>query len=565
MKYIINLKMIVSAIFVVCLFACNEDKGNYDYTGIARMDSINKIEESYVVELGERLKITPELETFGGNLDDFDYTWYYQAEKAKWNVLQEGKDLDFVIAAPLGSDNKTYTCAFEAVNKKTQISYRKIFSIKVAGDFGRGYVVLYETETGFDMSMIVLNAQNQFVPKLNILESVAPALQREGVKPHDICIFVDRTAPHPYQTDGSGRSVYLLTDQYTTRLKSVDFSWDPSYDISNVVESNSPFYKEFVASGKPAVVQKMKVSFLVSGSSLVSRAYAYMKNSEEKGDWYVYSTYPTWLFFSYPMNDIRATNGGQRYEPAPFLSNGSFGTMFFDVNKNQFYYQTLPNGPSDMGSTSLFYTEPLPDETNEATDQTFNFNTPNEGLLYMSEWYTSGTNPNMFAILKQSDGTFKYIEWRSLKKVGDLVKKENKTRLSRIEASSRIDKAKFFAPSPAGPFLYYVTEDNKVYYADVSNATARVVEITDQVVPEGYGEITAFKFMVPSGGPASKSLGVATYNSSLGKDAGGRIDFFTTKSTTGALEKTKHKVKSDEEVEMSWSGFGKIVSMDYKP
>ncbi len=37
----------------------------------------------------------------------------------------------------------------------------------------------------------------------NILASTAPSLQREGVKPYELNIFADPTAPHPYQPDGS--------------------------------------------------------------------------------------------------------------------------------------------------------------------------------------------------------------------------------------------------------------------------------------------------------------------------------------------------------------------------
>ena len=158
------------------------------------------------MEVGERLLITPELNTTSGNTDNLDYTWYYKSGSA-WNVLQEGKDFDFVIADPIGSPNSTYTCAFEAKNKVTDIAYRQIFSIRVAGTFNKGYVLLYEKEDGFDMGMIVQNSQNQYIPKYNILASTAPSLQREGVKPYELNIFADPTAPHPYQPDGSNLSL----------------------------------------------------------------------------------------------------------------------------------------------------------------------------------------------------------------------------------------------------------------------------------------------------------------------------------------------------------------------
>lgn len=113
-----NLRAILTGICMLCLFACNEDKGNYDYAEINRVSEFSDIKEEYSVEMGERLQISPKMEMEIDNPDDFDYTWYYKSEGA-WNVLQEGRDFDFVIADPIGAPNNTYTCAFEAKNKHT--------------------------------------------------------------------------------------------------------------------------------------------------------------------------------------------------------------------------------------------------------------------------------------------------------------------------------------------------------------------------------------------------------------------------------------------------------------
>ena len=86
MKYIIDLRIIIVCAGILSLFACNEDKGNYDYEAINRVTEIANIQESYSVEVGERLLITPELNTTSGNTDNLDYTWYYKSGSA-WNVL----------------------------------------------------------------------------------------------------------------------------------------------------------------------------------------------------------------------------------------------------------------------------------------------------------------------------------------------------------------------------------------------------------------------------------------------------------------------------------------------
>lgn len=375
MKYIIDLRIIIVCAGILSLFACNEDKGNYDYEAINRVTEIANIQESYSVEVGERLLITPELNTTSGNTDNLDYTWYYKSGSA-WNVLQEGKDFDFVIADPIGSPNSTYTCAFEAKNKVTDIAYRQIFSIRVAGTFNKGYVLLYEKEDGFDMGMIVQNSQNQYIPKYNILASTAPSLQREGVKPYELNIFADPTAPHPYQPDGSNRSVYLLTDHYTTRLKVADFSWDPSYDISSSVENGSPLHQDYVSVGRPIVAEKMKVGYFALNGNIKPHIYMYMKDDNGQGNWYLHNTYPVYYFFSYPMNAYRTGNtvyDSKRYEPAPFISCGSRITMFFNQEQNKYYksirfdcflyhiwtlnnpYESFHSKPTGYGQTTFHY------------------------------------------------------------------------------------------------------------------------------------------------------------------------------------------------------------------
>lgn len=547
-------KTVIACVCMMCLLACNEDKGNYDYKVINRVSEINGIEEVYSVETGERLLITPELEMLMDNSDDFDYAWYYK-NGSSWNVLLEGKDFDFVIADPIGVPNNTYTCAFEAKNKHTNVVYRKTFSIKVTGTFNRGYVVLYEKEKEFDMGMMVFNSQNQIIPKYDILASTASDLQREGVKPYDIKIFNDNSAPHPYHRDGSGRSVFLLTDQYTTRLKVSDFTWDSSYDISNSVEKNSPIDRDYLAAGRPVVAEKMKVSHINSGTHV----YIYMKGDDENGYWYLYTTWPVYYFLSYPMNAYRQNilSNYQLYKAAPFLANGQRTTLFFNEDKKDFTIQVLASSPNDMG-TSFFFSKDFVDESD---DHMFNFHDENDGLLYMGERCNASSS---FAILKQKDGTFKFIEFGFAVNESKLVERENKLRMCTFGATTGIGRAKFIAaaPAPNDAFIYYATDDNRVFYADITGTEAKVVEITDLVLKEGYNEITQMKFVPNSG---NKYLGIATYNSSL-KDEGGRVDFYMMiRATSGTLEIAGHEIDEENSIPMSWTGFGKIVGLDYKP
>jgi hypothetical protein len=254
--------------------------------------------------------------------------------------------------------------------------------------------------------------------------------------------------------------------------------------------------------------------------------------------------------------------------------------MYFDIESNAFKYQLLPRGASDVGVTYCWYTEPFP-----APEPTgvFNFNDPNDGLVYMGEqegihgqpWSILG-----YAILKQADGNFKYIEFETQRTMAEMVAANNKKRVSIFSAGSGIGHAKFFARAPLNraleqgpPFLYYVTNDNKVYKADISGASAVVTDITSSILTDdGYTEITAFKYVLPNAddiGKPGRTLAIATYNPSLGKDAGGKLAFFKIEDpSSGSLALAKYPENVSEEgayqIDMSWTGLGKIVGLTYK-
>jgi hypothetical protein len=151
-----------------------------------------------------------------------------------------------------------------------------------------------------------------------------------------------------------------------------------------------------------------------------------------------------------------------------------------------------------------------------------------------------------------------------------------KLRVSNIPASSNIGNAKFIARAPIGtnsPFLYYVTNDNKVYKVDISAAAAAVGDITSSVLTnDGYNEITLFKFTLPESNNSEedvkRALAVGTYNASLGKAKGGKLDFLQISSTASgdlALIKYPASPMSDGyQIPMTWKGMGKIVGLTYK-
>jgi hypothetical protein len=596
MKIYIN-NMLSRLLITVCiltglLISCNEDLGNYDYTNIntvkiGYMNSDGKFEEgisSKICDAGSILKISPVLVfSLGEDESMFTFTWYYAANN-EWQVLQEGRNLEIEIADPIGTPDKSYTLAYEVVNKKTQIPYRKVFSVKVNNTFNKGIIALCELGNGFDIDQIALSGSGQFTLYKNVLDMFDSELPRQGVKPYDILSFYDQMAPNPYDAQkGKRYSIYILTDQYTTRVKTEDYSWNPSYDISNSVEPNSYLDKEYKQKGKPIVCLQMKYSFnlLTTNSTVYARSLIYLKEPDGKGNWYLCSRYPAWYFYSVPMNDVRPS-GGFRYEPAPFAGIGNNGAMYFDADKKIFMYHRFPYGAQELGTQQTYYSDPLPPE---GASSSFNFSDPNEGLLYMGEMLGAFYPDALYAILKQADGSFTYIEFEDKKTLSEIVAANNKRYKSIFPASSNIGDAKFFAryPSENTPFLYYVTNDNRVYKADISSINAVISDITSTILAnDGYSEITAFKYLLPNsyglggllgaggiGGNADKALAVATYNPSLGKNEGGKLEFFVLDNqASGNLVRSKYPNKEvgegEYQIDMSWTGLGKIVGLSFK-
>jgi len=556
--------------FVAGITACNKDLGHYNYTEIntVKIDAVNNV----TAAVGSTLEIVPTL-TFSLGEDEsiFSFTWYVKQDTG-WVALQQSRNLEIEVSGLIGTPTEAnpYSMAYEVINNKTQVAYRKLFSLTVINPLTRGYTALCEHDNDFDIDMLVLSPENNFSLYKNILNLTGSAIPRENVKPYDIMACNDNMAPDPYNRDGVTYSVYILTDQYTTHIKALDYSWQPSYDISNTVERNSYLDKEFVQQGKKIIAQQMKYAYMVTGSLLYNRIFLYNKEDNGQGNWYVCSNYPAWYFYSQPMNDVRPS-GNARYEPAPFISGNSNGAMYFNADTKSFMYQVFPSA-SGLGTTDLFYTQPL---INEPDGASFNFSDSNNGLLYMDERLGNSLSSDAgYAILKEADGSFNYIEFGYSSSIAGMVANTNKKRACIFPAGSSIGNAKFFASDPRvnSPFLFYATNDNKVYRADISSATASVVDITSSILAgDGYSEITVFKFTLPNtssiGGGLERALAVGTYNSSLGKAEGGKLDFFTmADATTGVLALAKYPsdAPDGQGQTMSWKGLGRIVGLTYK-
>jgi hypothetical protein len=567
---------------------------------INAVDSINHIWDLRV-QSGQTINLKPELIlSEGKDLNDFTYTWYYreggnEVDKGVWKVLQEGLELNVQAVDPIGTPATTYTLAFEMANKTTGIAYRKVFSVRVESPFSRGFAALVEHEDGFDIDMIAWT-NGRLVPYYSILDNSGSNLPRDGVKPINILTYDDNYAPNPYAIEPGAYSVMILTDQYTTRINKDDYSWDPSYNVSNIVAKNSYLDNEYVKKGEPVIASKMMYAYYMG-----SRIYMYHKGVDGQGNeepnWYFYCDRLYMNLFSVKMNGIRTADyktSGVRFNPSEYIAPMRNTVVYYDTDTRKFMFGTFNMEQSHL-SASTWYAEPMPSEPNAAL---FKFNDPNEGLLYMGNIaHVSGSNFHGFAITKQADGSHKYIEFGNAASMQVWAASVPiRVRYSIIPAGTNITDFKFFvrmfsddeaaASAPTSPYLYYVTNDNKVMKVDLSTTTAVVTDITSQVIKDdGYDEITLFELTLPESndlwGPgrsgaseAAGAIAIGTYNSSLGKTEGGKLEFFTVNPTSGNLTTAKYPNEPAEveggaegetyQIDMKWTGLGRIVGLNFK-
>ncbi|MDR1092344.1 MAG: hypothetical protein LBL79_14850 [Prevotella sp.] len=588
MKQIINkLLAAISAVVLICLLSCNEDKGNYDYADINLLDSINRINSIYYAELGDTLIITPRLVfSHGDDKGEYTYKWYYATPEGGWTQLQEGLTFKQEVAPPIGRD---VTLLFEARNTQTDISYRKAFSLTLSPSL-KGYLALCEAENGFEIDVVSFSQSKQKFSLLkNVLAKTESTIPRNGVKPIDIATSATWSingAPTANKPDGSRYAVWLLTDQYTTRLSSIDFSWSPDYDIEASVEKSSYLDTAYIQKGKRIIAKKIKVT-----DSEGRKTWMYHVNDAGEGNWFLYQFFIPARYFANPINVAPVIESGKRwpkgprFEPSPYLSvNSYFSSVFYDKTAHSFKYGILAYSST---STNTFANAFFADNFGtEPAGGAFSFSDPDyEDCLYMDETLRLLTAPDGCAVMKLKSGGYKYIRFSINSNATSPVAVDNRKRASVFPSGSAIGNMKFMVnyplSYPENPYVYYVTNDNKVWRANVSISPAVETEITSQFIRDGYNEVTAFKYLLPQSQrsadcPASleKGLAVATFNPSLGKENGGKLEIFTLKDgLTGELEIAKYPTDKELEdypradgyqVTMSWPGMGKIVGLDYK-
>jgi hypothetical protein len=130
-------------------------------------------------------------------------------------------------------------------------------------------------------------------------------------------------------------------------------------------------------------------------------------------------------------------------------------------------------------------------------------------------------------------------------------------------AGINLDDIKFYAYHTTLPYLYLATED-KVYRVNTTTMAA-LEDITTQVLPAGHKisklKSSAVRFS------RTNLIVVASYSPNGQAGQNGQLAFYSVEDGTGNLILAKHPASptaSGYQIDMKWTGFGKIINVDYK-
>ncbi len=548
----------ISLILLSFITSCVDDKGNYDYKKVSTIEmdypKNSAYDPPYQVEFTSRLIIDPKITiTDGVGKDDFYYEWFLCSSADGSSILQLSKSdttpvLDILLPEEM-QISKTHLVTFRATNRLTNLSFSKTFQVTVKDRLQTGFLAITEKDAGVELDIIAAfmkDGVEELTLHTDILQLKKSAFPRAGRKPLGIYAFKDIYAPSPIDpnTNRIKYSVYLLTDKNTDRIKPEDFSFkEKSYNISQVSYIPDKYApKEYIAT---------KMAYQ-DGENY----YAYMG-----GNWFFMNLMPTSIFFMYPINMYKGEE--TTYKTPPYIANVRFGAIIYNEDDHCFMLHKYTWG--DLTNTkALFQTVKLADNPDDA----FRFNNPNYDLVYMSNtnitniMVNTSTNYNdVFAIVKEKiTGQYELLKF-SMTRSANIVDKSKSRKI--IPANIDMAKIKYYSHHPSEPILYMASED-KVYRVITTTSNIDVRDITDEVLPPGE-KVSCLKSMLKK--IKRPLLAIATYKANGSLDKAGTLKMYEINVQNGDLTIAKHPQEPAEngyQIDMSWSGLGKIVDIEYK-
>jgi hypothetical protein len=541
-KYKNVIRLITFSLLAILFASCLEEKES-DYKEINEIviSGINDVNTPYNISLGDSLKIIPELSfSLGENTDTYKYEWHLMGPIEPWKsigILSSERNLRIKIGGLISSSG-SYYLMYCVTNQTTGIRYDHIFAISVTDRMLTGYIMLCERENdSFDIDLISLykDTLTQYHNALDIYNSQYP---RDGRKPLDLVCYGDYISPSVTDAVAAGAkkyAIWILTDKGTDRVKIENFAYKTDYNL--VALSIMP--SRILPAGTPLIAEKL-ISTCLHATTAGGNYLLYNDN------WYYYHWQVGTYFYNLPVNSISDLD--PPYKASPFICMSvNYGAVLFDETNNRFEWHKATTTELGGDSKNLYKTTRLTDKT------LFDWQNPDYRLVYMA----NRTTTTGFAVVKNA-GTGKY-EFLQM----SIINSPTQTGQALFPAGFNPEEIKHWAYHSTLPYLYAATDDKVYRFNTTTMAVAE--DITSQVLPAGHKisklKNSAIRF------PRTNLIVIATYNPGGAAGQNGQLALYAVEDGTGNLILAKHPAAPTEagyQIDMKWSGFGKIINVDYK-
>ncbi len=493
----------------VALASCARDKGNYDYRQINEVTIAGLPTGEQFILRSQAVNVIPDLESsLAGDESDYTYEWTYVKEN---RVIGSSFPMTGVFATTRNLENfhyplpaDTYTIYYTVTDHGTGIKWQAYYTITVQTEIYEGFLVMNDIEGVMRLDMLSYTP-NSTVGQLGTFQQITDVLAFQGSalpqQSGPIAISVFTDANAPSE----GYSIFLLTNTSTSQIASATFEYQPSYDLSSRFLSNVPY--------------GIRARSILPGSSSAGLLI----------DWdykaYIYARANNALWSS-PLNSI--DGGVTFFKASPFTAGSSTeGYVIFNEDNKKFYRMDRATGALTVtphAETNVVFT----DMTLIAAKQIYS--SPKYRLTYLLR---NETTKACKLLRFTYDGELSYSQ--------DL-----------LEASvPGIGTATHIATSTEFPTYVFYCSGGKLYQYDTADRISRLMIDFGADKTVTYIDIPT-NIMSAKYAFARDRLIVCTRDNTTGA---GAMTLYNVPAANGTLTATS----------MSWTGFGKIVSVAYRP
>lgn len=492
---------------VFVLSSCYEDLGNYDYTEINEV-TIKGLEDSYELQVGDNLEITPDLSyTLDENADpkDYEFEWYVinnlGVDSERYSTI--GSEMDLVY--PVKLKPGTYEGHYKITDKETGVFFKASFDLKVNSVVSEGWMVLGEVDGQARLDMAPwIDGEYQVIR--DILSFTGSELELEG-EPEYLFTMLIKSGLY---------GVYVTTSETgTTRIDQDDFSWDNTYRLSFEMTANVPL--------------NFKADAMYRNFDWRNGRTQYSSYIVADGDvYFYYSKYN--LNYSAPLNIM--ANESIPFKASKYMSTGwqdIAAPIIYDEDNRRFVRHLTENRASDVVAAN-------------ATGGLFDANDLQMDLVWMG--YSNYNQGEAVSVLKDDTGKYFIAKiWQKNRQVRELYFEE-------VSVPGFENAENFCMQHQLGYMFFNI--GNKVYEYDLNTKVAH------EMLDLGDKEVTLLKFNeMEASGVNTKDIPnqllVAVNDPTLPSGESGYFELYDVPTVNGQITLADH-----------FEGFAKIKSVVYK-